>query len=128
MTVDIGDFSLCSVKIEFPNNTSEIEAIIEMKNGVNTKQYVLNHHLIRTVWAKVFKKVIDRYKIRFDTSLTLGEDTLFVLNFIGKIQNIHSISQPLYVYFKPNYSINKYNNTPEDLIYLYKKLVEVEKT
>lgn len=43
-------------------------------------------------------KILDQYNIRFDTTISSGEDTIFVLNYITKINSISSISQSNYIY------------------------------
>ncbi len=101
--------------IYFSFNKSEIESI--NKNII-----------ISQPWNKLFKKkIIEKYNIRMDKSLSLGEDMLFVYTYISKIpdKEILIINKPLYHYHigDENSLLNKYR---EDLFdsncYLNKQL------
>lgn len=51
------------------------------------------------LWGYIFRKdIIDRYSIRFDTSLALSEDRLFMAEFAIKARAIAMIPDPVYVY------------------------------
>lgn len=43
-------------------------------------------------WGHLFKKsIIDKYNLRFDTQITVGEDTNFVIEYISNSKNIYQI-------------------------------------
>ena len=51
------------------------------------------------LWNKVFKKTyIDKYNIRFDESLSLGEDNVFILQYISHVKRLSSSSICTYHY------------------------------
>lgn len=51
------------------------------------------------LWGYIFRKdIIDRYSIRFDTSLALSEDRLFMTEFAIRARAIAMIAEPVYVY------------------------------
>ena len=55
---------------------------------------------IRAVWGKVFKKeIIDTYKISFQSDLKLGEDAVFLLDYLKKINDITFLNGVVYNYF-----------------------------
>lgn len=59
--------------------------------------------LIQQLWNKVFvASYIKDNNIRFDESISIGEDTRFILDYIKKsgIQNITLINKPLYHYMR----------------------------
>lgn len=59
--------------------------------------------LLQQLWNKVFENaVVKENDIRFDETISIGEDTRFILDYIkyGKIQQVHLINQPLYHYMR----------------------------
>lgn len=59
--------------------------------------------LLQQLWNKVFvTSVVKKYDIRFDESISIGEDTRFILDYIQKsgIDEITLINQPLYHYMR----------------------------
>ncbi len=61
--------------------------------------------LIQQLWNKVFvASFIRENNVRFDESISIGEDTRFILDYIKKsnIQNITLINKPLYHYMRDN--------------------------
>lgn len=50
-----------------------------------------------TIWAKVFKKsVLDRYNIRFDEIVSLGEDQIFVCEYLKYVEKFRYVNYPYY--------------------------------
>ena len=61
--------------------------------------------LLQQVWNKLFiKEVIDRNGIEFDVNQSMGEDYLFVLDYIEKagVQSCTVVNLPLYYYIRAN--------------------------
>lgn len=55
-------------------------------------------------WNKIYRRnIIERYKLRFDTSMTVGEDINFTIQFIQHAQTIYVSKKAAYKYFiNPN--------------------------
>lgn len=85
------------------------------------KEYYGN---LRTVWAKCFKReYINKNHIRFCSQLTVGEDMLFVLEYLKYINNICYINYPLYNYRYNPISVmhsRKWNGNMQGKLYFYK--------
>lgn len=76
------------------------------------KRNFLNCHLVdfvfRTPWAKLFRRnIITGNNIRFDERFRLGEDTLFMLDYLSHCKTIETKNHVGYVYLRPSQS--KYN-------------------
>lgn len=116
------DFTICGRKVEYSNG--RIDDIIPNFTNMNN---ILSSSLIRSVWGKLFKVGIIRSQaLLFDTSLAIGEDTLFVLTYLNHIGTYKVIANSGYVYRCPSYSINKYRSLPSHLIDLRRKLLKQE--
>lgn len=85
------------------------------------KEYYGN---LRTVWAKCFKKEkVNTNHIRFCSRLTVGEDMIFVLEYMKYIKNICFINCPLYNYRYNLFSVmhsRKWNDNAQGKLYFYK--------
>lgn len=60
-------------------------------------------NLLQQLWNKAFSlRIIAKYRIRFDESISIGEDTRFVLEYIrcADVQTVVLINQPLYHYMR----------------------------
>lgn len=60
-------------------------------------------NLLQQLWNKVFsRRIIETHGIRFDESISVGEDTRFVLDYIrcGNVQKALLINRPLYHYMR----------------------------
>lgn len=57
-------------------------------------EFIFEKRIINPLWNKLFnKKLLDKYRIRFDEKISIGEDLLFILDFIDyskliRIKNI----------------------------------------
>lgn len=76
------------------------------------KRNFLNCHLVdfvfRTPWAKLFRRsIITANNILFDERFRLGEDTLFMLDYLSHAKTIETKNAVGYVYLRPSQS--KYN-------------------
>lgn len=78
-------------------------------------------------WAKVFKRsVIVEKNIQFDESMSLGEDTLFLLNYLKHIKNIHVSDNVAYNYCFVEKSLSKEQRLDWDELFLKKSFFEVD--
>lgn len=67
--------------------------------------YHLADFIFRCPWAKLFKRsIIESHHIRFDERFHLGEDNLFVLDYLCHCQTIITTSDIGYIYLRPNQS------------------------
>lgn len=63
--------------------------------------------LIQQLWNKIFRRdIIEEHRLRFDESLSMGEDFQFVLDYLeaGRIERFLVINEPLYYYIRWNNS------------------------
>lgn len=68
-----------------------------------TIQSLYDHRLMQQLWNKVFVlDLINQYNIRFDETISIGEDFRFILEYIKKceIQKVCLINKPLYHYMR----------------------------
>jgi len=59
--------------------------------------------LLQQLWNKLFlNEAIQKYAIRFDESISIGEDTRFILDYLEKVQprTVLLINRPLYHYMR----------------------------
>lgn len=57
--------------------------------------------LINSLWDKLYlTSIIREYQISFDESLSLGEDLLFNLQYLGHVKFVNLIDKPLYHYIR----------------------------
>ena len=81
----------------------------------------LHEGFLRTVWSKFFKReLID--SLRFDESIPIGEDHLFLLNYLCRIKTYRFISNPFYVYRSLGFLYDKYQIDVEKSIYIMNSL------
>lgn len=63
----------------------------------------LSLYIMRTPWGKLFtQKLIEDNTLRFDTSLSLGEDTKFVLNYLLWVRSLQIVPSAGYCYNSPS--------------------------
>lgn len=84
-------------------------------------------------WGKLISgKLIRQQNLLFDEKISLGEDTLFVLEYYGCARKIVCIYDPLYIYWRRDSSLSQYVNTQnygigEELRILHKKVEILQK-
>jgi len=88
----------------FPSNKqlfkkfSGVNLSLNSKNSILLNQ-LLSFNIINPIWNKIYSKsVISKYNILFDTSLRNGEDLVFNLNYILRINQFIIINQKIYYY------------------------------
>ena len=91
-------------------------------NVVNTdstdgylKQLLCEPNLYGTVWAKIIKRdFLIKHGIRFDQSLTHGEDSIFIMDCLKHSPKVSVCSIPFYTYYVNLSSAAKANNKAVD--------------
>ena len=78
--------------------------------------------IMRTPWGKLYRRT-KTVGVRFDSSLRIGEDTVFVEKYLLGCKSISVVATPVYYYFTGEKKNVKYNMSPEDGIYHLKKIV-----
>lgn len=123
------DFSVCGCTILQEDRSAKEETFMISSDKLSSLSdrdkinVILNHHLVRPVWGKLFKRsLIIENGILFDSSVRLGEDTLFVLSYLKYIQSAHLVEYSSYFYYRDSFKINKFHNHPDDFIFIYTKL------
>lgn len=74
--------------------------------------------LLRTPWSKFFKKNIIN-TLRFDKRIAIGEDTLFVLQYLQKCKSLFLFESKYYIWY--NYKVqykSKYKLSVEQAVYI----------
>jgi len=57
------------------------------------------HYMFRAVWGKMFNKnIINEYNIRFDESMYMGEDAVFLIEYVKHIETIEDIKSYALMY------------------------------
>lgn len=75
----------------------------DTKSTMNLMSKALTTQLLNSTWNKVFRAdIVNKYNLRFDDSLEIGEDKVFVLQYIMHISNALFIKRPLYVFSVEN--------------------------
>ncbi len=99
--------SICSYKVITSDNETDFSTISFSDNEevsvipFNKYMELIVHILAQSPWNKLFKRsVINESKIRFDESISLGEDIIFCLDYYNKCgkSNIVCVNQALYNY------------------------------
>lgn len=77
---------------------------------------------LRPVWGKCFsKKIIEENRLAFLPSLKIGEDMVFLLSYLLKVETVHFTNNYIYYYSWPNgnsaMSIKQWEGPSQGLIY-----------
>lgn len=78
--------------------------------------------IMRTPWGKFFRRELVAGS-RFDKSLRVGEDTVFVHQYLLRCKNITVVDSTVYNYFIGEPQSAKYGMSPENALYHIKKIV-----
>lgn len=112
------------------NNDKFINTISENKTFDNL-DFLLNERLfkfISTPWGKIYKtKIIKDNNIRFNEAISLGEDTIFVLEYLKYIQELKFIKESLFFINETEGSLSRRNRLDifENIMLIYDKAKEV---
>lgn len=106
MIVSNDDIVICGIfyVINFgENKQTKIENLKSIRYTYENTAMFLKEYgdniIVRTPWAKLFKKnIIDEYNIRFNSRMRYGEDTLFNLEVFMRSKCICLCPQPEYYY------------------------------
>ncbi|MBR4619317.1 MAG: glycosyltransferase family 2 protein [Bacilli bacterium] len=110
------DLSICSYTKW--NRFSYTKESIVVKNDLGYK-YLLNKKFGGYIWNKLFKKsIIEQHSILFSEKLTMGEDYLFVSEYLKYCNNISIDFNKYYFYRKSNEQITKrYDESISSVLY-----------
>lgn len=118
------DMVLCNIK--YKNINSDKFYILDNEEyGIfNVEENILNQIIkskyFCTVYCKLFRKnIIEDYNIRFIEDLSLGEDTVFVVDYIMQIRNLEIKSDVIYNYI--TYNSDRLSMFKENSIYNLEK-------
>lgn len=90
-----------------------------IKNIINKYVYI---DLLRTPWSKFFKRNLINI-LRFNTRITIGEDTLFILQYLHECKSFFIFRQKYYIWSESNISLNdKYKLSVDQAIYIVTSL------
>lgn len=103
------DNDLVCFNWKYTTGETENEQLHSATYSGKAQKEFLNQHLVdyifRCPWAKLFKRtVIKDHHIRFDERFHLGEDNLFVLDYLRYCQAISTVNDTGYIYLRPSQS------------------------
>lgn len=87
-------------------------------------QTFIHEGFFRTVWSKLFKRSLIN-NLRFDESVSIGEDHLFLLNYLCKIDACRFVDKPFYVHRAFDILFKKYQIEISKSIYIMGSLFSV---
>lgn len=92
---------------QYTTGETENEHLTNASYSGKSKQQLLNHRLVdyifRTPWAKIFRRSIIRDKnLRFNENYKVGEDNLFMLDYLYHCHTITTVNAIGYIYLRPN--------------------------
>lgn len=97
---------------------------------IEIRQFLSRHiheGIFRTVWSKLFKRELIG-NLRFDERISIGEDHLFLLEYLIHTRSISIADKPFYIYNEPNLPLaEKYQINVEVAIYILSRLISVYK-
>lgn len=74
-------------------------------NGNEIKTFLSQHlvdYVFRTPWAKLFKRnIISQHNLKFDEAFKIGEDNLFMLDYLYHCHSLATTDQLGYIYLRP---------------------------
>ncbi len=79
--------------------------------------------ILRSPWSKIFKREKIN-SIRFDENIRIGEDTLFMFDYLIGIQSCRVFNNVFYVYNCENSLYSKYKLSIEEAVYAMEKLFQ----
>ena len=98
------DLSICSCYKISENGHSEIFLSVENETYLVTSEKIadwFDKRYLIYVWGKAFRRaIIESANLRFDCRISLGEDTVFAVNYILLCNSIEFIADSLYFYIK----------------------------
>lgn len=103
--VEKNKFCICNIYcVDYATNNIYIENNINekiKKLHINEFYEVYKLRLLNQPYNKIYEKeIINKYNIRFDENLSLGEDLLFNLDYLQKCNEIEIVNDRTYFYIK----------------------------
>lgn len=106
------DLVISGLYIEYPQESRQVVISKDKQRYSNRQEIALFLQSIDVpdisiylhfIWNKLFEKsIIDNYRIHFDDEIRLGEDFLFIAEYIKHVESIEIISVCLYHYYRRN--------------------------
>lgn len=110
--IDFLQFSFERVK----NDSMTLHKNIETTPYLKSKDFIQNNLFFKSVWGSVFRKsIINTYHIQFNESMKLGEDQLFLFEYLIKCNTCLKTDDILYSY-RYNQNSATQNAKTEDCI------------
>ena len=109
------------------NDESDIQVFGKSTvNKSDISQFIDSHlheSILRTPWAKFFKaSIIKCYNIQFPHGITVGEDALFVQEYLYYTQSVQYISSAKYIY-RSNCDYSRYNLPTEKALDIFHRFI-----
>lgn len=124
-----GDLLIQNYKVLYDNGyTKKTEFINEFISETQILDYLGSHiveRIFRVPWAKFFKReIIVNNGIVFTEGIRIGEDTLFLLDYLCHIKSIQPLSTSSYIYRKENIDVvRKYALSARESVEIFRFLV-----
>lgn len=131
LEVNKSDCAAVSYATDINKISNELNNEIDILDVSNKKYELLvnsKYSVGGYVWNKIYKKsVIDKYNIRFDEDISVGEDLLFNFNYFEKAKSVSFKKICLYHYvLNINSAVNNLKNEKWfDAIEVYSKLLKM---
>lgn len=121
-SVDLAMCSYTKIKNCYTNGKNTI-----FVNQKEAYKYVLDKRINGYVWNKLFlKDIITKNKIYFSTKLNMGEDTLFVSEYLKYCKNIKIDFNKKYYYRKnENQVTNKYDGSTTSVLFSWVAILKI---
>lgn len=108
------------------NEITKRNSFISVEDALNG---VMNQNNVKGfLWNKFFKKsIIDMYAIRFDESINICEDSLFVCKYIQYIEKIYVIPECMYYYRMRRSSLvwERKKDRTNEMLDVYEKIYDI---
>ena len=106
--------------------------VIKYKKKIIQEEYIqdfintnINKTQLKVPWAKFFNtSIINNNSIKFSSNINIGEDTIFVLEYLYYIKSVQYLDSGDYVYYSIGDVCNKYKLTVNKALYTFKKFIE----
>lgn len=115
-----------ATKAEFGQNFDKFSVAVKFEgNPFSLYEILLRNNCLGYTWCKLYKgSVITQYSLRFDTSINLREDEIFILQYLFHIKKAVAVDKMGYHYFVPDWK-DKYKWTIFDKERLLCKILSV---
>ncbi len=94
-------------------NNKKVDTTLNIKTPISKNQiaYLQENWLFNALWNKIFlKEIIDKNNIEFNKDFSVGEDALFIANYVKHVQYFLVVDSLLYTYVRrQNSAMTKYH-------------------